>query len=160
MSNQLVVDLTGSVNASSLANASNLAESNLQHRHHVNYHQPSGTNVVAQDAIVYLAYKATQVLQAWVTPMTAPAAGTTTTVDLQSYVVGTGWVSCLTSTTVIGSTATPAAPIALSLSGTPQLIPSAGTGNASLLRINVTVSGGGAQVQGLAVEVILSENGQ
>ncbi len=161
MANQLVVDLTNAINSASVINGANLGAQNLQHRTHVHYMQPAGTNVVAATNIVYMSYKASQVLGGYVTPVTIPAAGTSVTVDVQQYIVGTGWSSVLTGTTSVTSASTALAPIALSFSGTPALVAApAGSGSACLLEVIVTVSGGGTQVQGLSVDIFITENGQ
>ena len=161
MANQLVVDLTGAITSASIANGANLSAVNNQQRYHLHYSQPEGTNVVAASSLQYLAYKSSTVLSGYVTCESLPAAGTTTTVDVQQYIVGTGWSSILTATTVITSASTAYSPIALSISGTPTLVANpASSGSASLLKFVVTVSGAGTQVQGLAIDLFITENGQ
>jgi len=159
MANQLVVDLTNSINAASIVSGANLAGQSVQHYHHVGSKQYEGTNVVARNEIIYCAYKNSQILAAWVTPESVPASGTSVTVDLQSYIVGTGWTSVLSGTLTLSSTLTAYTPLALSVSSA-NLVPAvASTNSASLLRTVVTVTGAGTQVQGLSIDVVINENG-
>jgi hypothetical protein len=156
MANQIVLDLTGVVNSRSVASGSNLDETNLQHRHHVEFGQNGAADAAAATRVVYRAYKPSTVLVAYVTPDVVPTGGTKTmTVDVKKSTAGGAWASILTATTTLDGTAVARTPVALSLSGSPALI--AG----DLLQIVITVGGsGGSGVQGFMVEIVVTENGQ
>ena len=153
MANQIVTDLTSTINDRSVSDGANVSDAKLQHRPHATYLQNGPGNAVNCTAIVFQAYKPCTVYAAYVVPDVPPTGNSTFTVDVQKSTNAGAWATILSSNTALSNSSTARSPVALSLSGTPTLIAT------DLLRVVGTIAGTGNNVQGVTVTAFIAENG-
>jgi hypothetical protein len=145
---------TGSLTSAMVASAANVAEAKLQHRVHIQYNTPDGTDITTLTTPVFLAYKGCTVLAVQALCIDNCAGGDKKfTVDVQKSTAGGAAASILTAALDFASK-TDLTTYSATLSGTPTLVAT------DMLQVVTTVSGStGDQGQGLIVDIVLKEDG-
>lgn len=138
-----------------VAAGADIDASKHEHRHHVNYFQKSGTDVVAETQALFTAYLAGELIRVAVRPTAVPTGGDKTyTVDIKKAANGSASFTSVLSAVVSVSSADTSGTIKLGTISTVAFV--AG----DCYQVVVAVAGStGTQGQGVLVELVVDEKG-